>query len=282
MSDHSHPSSSSSEFCEHCGQRLPPSYGTPRTNKGSLGAVVLVHLLLLGAFIYYDTIVKKTARPLSGALVYLSAPAKPKPKQQEQARPPIKMLERVMTPRLPNSITIPFDKPVEPIVIEKKTPVTETAVDMEAYINARRKARGQSSEPAPETDAERGVRIAKANIAAANARSNGGDANDTGGVFEVRDKSFASATVKFRGWNTNFKRRWLQEVKVELGKEVDIETAIVRKMIELIRKEKKGDFTWESQRLGRAVPMSARIEDTAELEAFLFKEMFPEYRPPRH
>ena len=53
---------------------------------------------------------------------------------------------------------------------------------------------------------------------------------------------------------------------------------LVKKMIELIRKEKTGDFEWDSHRLQRVVTMSARPADTAVLEAFLFKEMFPEYR----
>jgi hypothetical protein len=283
LRDHFHPSSSTGEYCEHCGQRLPPSFGTARTNKTGLALIVAAHLLMVLAVIYYDKIVKKSAAPPTGALVMLSPSGAPKPKEQ-RSKPAVVPLEAVRMPRLPNTITVPFEKPLEPIVIEKKPVVVEPEMDMEALIAARRKLRGQSQDEAPaqESDNERAMRIAKANIARANGKSAGNDANDTGGVFEVRDKNFHSATLKFRGWNSNFKRRWLQEVKVEQGGEIDIETAIVRKMIELIRKEKKGDFTWDSQRLGHTVPMSARIEDTAELEAFLFKEMFPEYRPPRH
>jgi hypothetical protein len=95
-------------------------------------------------------------------------------------------------------------------------------------------------------------------------------------VFQV-DKSFHSAEVKFRGWNTNFKRNWLQQIHVEQGGEPDIETAVVKEMIKIIRKEKQGDFQWESRRLGKVVTLSARPEDEKELAAFLLKEMFPEY-----
>jgi hypothetical protein len=49
-------------------------------------------------------------------------------------------------------------------------------------------------------------------------------------------------------------------------------------MIELIRKEKTGDFEWDSHRLQKVVTMSARPQDTAALQAFLYKEMFPEYK----
>jgi hypothetical protein len=100
-------------------------------------------------------------------------------------------------------------------------------------------------------------------------------------VFSVSNKTFSRADLKFRGWNPNFKRRWLTAVTVERGSEPDIETAIVKKMIELIRKEKTGDFEWDSHRLNRVVTLSARPQDTQELMNFLYKEMFPEYKPPR-
>ncbi len=152
---------------------------------------------------------------------------------------------------------------------------------MSARIAARQKARGQdTSQQQGESEADRGNRVARENIAAANGASRGDDRNETGGVFTITNKSFSGARVKFRGWNPNFKRRWLQEVDVELGSERDIETAIVKKMIELIRKEKTGDFDWESHRLQRVVKMSARVEDTAALQEFLYQEMFPAYRRP--
>jgi hypothetical protein len=51
-------------------------------------------------------------------------------------------------------------------------------------------------------------------------------------------------------------------------------------MIEIIRTHYKGDFRWESSRLGRVVNLSARIEDSAELEAFMLEE-FPEFAKPK-
>ena len=45
--------------------------------------------------------------------------------------------------------------------------------------------------------------------------------------------------------------------------------------------EKTGDFEWDSQRLNKVVTMSARPQDTEELMNFLYKEMFPDYKPPR-
>jgi hypothetical protein len=45
-------------------------------------------------------------------------------------------------------------------------------------------------------------------------------------------------------------------------------------MIEMIRREYTGDFNWESQRLGRVIVLSARLNDNAGLEAFLKDEFF--------
>ena len=181
---------------------------------------------------------------------------------------------------MPDTITIPNEKPAEVAPEPLKEVKVAPEMDMADYIAAKRRARGRDStqQQGEPSEAERGMNNALANIAAANGRSRGDDKNETGGVFSVTGKSFSSAELKFRGWNPNFKRRWLQQVTVQLGAEPDIETAIVKKMIELIRKEKTGDFEWDSHRLQRVVTMSARVEDTAELQEFLFKEMFPEHK----
>ncbi|MES2151132.1 MAG: hypothetical protein V4508_15235 [Pseudomonadota bacterium] len=242
---------------------------------------MLLHLLLVAIYLLQPKTEKHSA-PTGGAITYITAlPGKPKPKEQATKAPkPTKVVKTapIQMQRLPNTITLPNEKPVEVVKVEPK-PVVVPEVDMSAAIEARRKARGQaqSDQPAEESEADRGNRIARANIAAANGRTQGDDRNETGGVFSLSNKTFHSADLKFRGWNPNFKRRWLQQVAVEQGGEVDIETAIVKKMIELIRKEKTGDFEWDSHRLQRVVTLSARVQDTAELQTFLFKEMFPQY-----
>jgi hypothetical protein len=288
LRDHSHFSSDNSEFCEHCGQPLPalvPSYGAKRTNWVGLAVAVLLHLLLVLIYLLQPKADKQAPPPSGATMVYIAPlPGKPKPKQQPQQAPKkVAKTPPVKIKRLPNTITLPNEKPVEVAKAEPKPVTPPQEVDMAAYVEARRKQRGasqaQSEQPAEESENERATRIAKANIAAANGRSRGDDRNETGGVFSIANKTFHSADLKFRGWNPNFKRRWLQQVAVEQGAELDIETAVVKKMIELIRKEKTGDFEWDSHRLQRVVTMSARVQDTAELQAFLFKEMFPEYKP---
>lgn len=291
-----------SDVCAHCGQPLPGrqvvTYGQKGPSRTGVIVTIALHLLLVAVYLIQPKIQITRAQHKAGEAIVWLPPAKqvPKPKAAEAApeksakptptqpsaiRPP-RMLKM---PRLPDTITIPNEKP-QP-VDEKPTPAKEEVkeppkeIDMAEYIKNRQKARGAPSQAdGEESDAARGTRNALANIAAINGRS-GQDPNDTGGVFSVTNQTFSRADLKFRGWNQNFKRRWLTSVTVERGGERDIETAIVKKMIELIRKEKTGDFEWDSHRLGKVVTMSARPQDTQELTDFLFKEMFPEYKPPR-
>jgi hypothetical protein len=286
-----------SDVCAHCGQPLPGhkvvTYGEKRPSRTGLIATIALHLLLVAVWLFHPKS-EHHAPPKSGeAIVWLPPlkPNKPAPQQpaaKQSAKPaPSKPSKPhvAKVQRLPNTITLPHEKPVEeskPQLKEETKPQPQET-DMQAYIEARRRARGapsQSEQPAEESEAARGTRNALANIAAINGRG-GQDPNESGGVFSVTNKSFSHADLKFRGWNPNFKRRWLTSASVERGSEPDIETAIVKKMIELIRKEKNGDFEWDSHRLNKVVTLSARPQDTQELMNFLYKEMFPDYKPPR-
>lgn len=221
-----------------------------------------------------------------GAMVYIAPPGKSKPKPKSQSKP-VEVAKAEAKPRQPKALAAvtPARRKQEvlvpPVVSPMAAPMAAPpAEDMAALIAARRRARGdaQADQAPQESEAERANRVARANIAGAQGRNSGNDRNDTGGIFSILDQTSYGARIKFRGWNGNFKRAWNKDEPVELGLEPDIETAIVKKMMELIRKEKPGDFIWESHRLGRQVPLSARVEDTAELQAFLLKEFFPNYR----
>jgi hypothetical protein len=102
--------------------------------------------------------------------------------------------------------------------------------------------------------------------------------NDSGGVFQVTSRGVRTAELIFRGWDVRRRNVTRQAFEIDAGLNGDIDTAIVRKMIELIRQQKKGDFNWESRRLGRVVVLSARPQDDAELEAFLKKDFFAIYQ----
>ena len=300
MRDHSHIYDEHSDVCAHCGQPLPTqgrpvlAYGRQGPNRPALAGTILLHVLLVVIWLFQPDQDAKQAKPASGdegKVVYV-APMQQKeaevPRQQAPKPLPIPSIpvpkqERIEIARLPDTITTPPEEPVKETRPQQKFD-EQKPVDMQDFINARRRQRGAatgSEQPsAEESDAAKGMRNALANIAAINGRGRE-DRNESGGVFSVSNKTFHSMDLKFRGWNPSFKRRWLTSVTVEQGSEPDVETAVVKKMIELIRREKSGDFEWESHRLGRVVTMSARPQDTAELQAFLMKEMFPEYKPPR-
>jgi hypothetical protein len=303
LRDDPHTCTIESNVCAHCGQPLPGNsvlqYGERRASRTGLALTIGLHLLLVGLYLWQpERPEKKAAAPWGEEVVYvapLSTPSSP-PQKSATRKPsePTKTTPRTpparpRVERLPDTITIPDEKPVE---AAKAEPTPEPApepkreeitpqMDMSEFLAKRRQARGATdpSTTTEESEAARGTRNALANIAAINNRGSD-DANESGGVFSVSNKTFHSMDLKFRGWNPNFKRRWLTAVTVEQGSEPDVETAVVKKMIELIRREKTGDFDWDSHRLGRVVKMSARPADTAELHAFLMKEMFPEYRAP--
>jgi len=308
LRDHSHTFDEDSEVCSHCGQPLArpaPSYGRKGPNRYALGGTLALHLLLVALFLFRpDEDPEKRARPASDResdVVFVAPLSQPTPAPREQApkpRPtpapstkptpkstPRPQPERIVVQRLPDTITIPDEQPTEqPPPSAKPQPKTEVPpeTDMAAYIEARRKQRGAptgSETPSEESDAARGNRNALANIAAINGRGRD-DSNESGGIFSISNKTFHSMDLKFRGWNPGFKRRWLTSLTVEQGSEPDVETAVIKKMIELIRREKTGDFEWDSHRLGRVVKLSARPQDTDQLMTFLYKEMFPDYKAP--
>jgi len=257
-----------------------------QSNRVGIGISIALHLIgVLYYFLAPAPERKHAAPPKGGVMVYIAPlpekknPNKPQPKKTEVAKaskpPPPK---QVATRDTPAAIRPKLETYVPPVQATMTPPPEQDMSEMIAKRRAAREANNpQPAPPAPaESDAERSLRIAKANIAGAQGRSGGADKDDTGGIFSV-DKSYHSADVKFRGWNTNFKRNWTQQLHVEQGAEPDIETAVVKEMIKVIRKEKTGDFPWESRRLGKVVVMSARKEDEKDLIAFLLKEMFPEY-----
>jgi hypothetical protein len=45
-------------------------------------------------------------------------------------------------------------------------------------------------------------------------------------------------------------------------------------MISIIRRYENEDFVWESHRLGRNITLSARAQDTRDLENFMLREFF--------
>src|SRR5439155_22050160 len=96
----------------------------------------------------------------------------------------------------------------------------------------------------------------------------------TGGVFQILSKGTRTGEFAFNGFRPDTQRRWREVIEVDAGQGGDVERAIVRRMIELIRSHYTGDFIWRSHRLDKSVVMSARPENGEELEEFLLREFF--------
>jgi hypothetical protein len=102
----------------------------------------------------------------------------------------------------------------------------------------------------------------------------------TSGVFQIIHIGPRYAQFSFRAWTTGDINPRRELIEVKAGPDGDIERAIIRRMIQLIRQYHQEDFNWESPRLNRVVVLSARPGDSEGLENFLMREFFGEPIPP--
>ena len=261
-----------------------------RSIATGIGLSLLLHALLL----FLSPLRPTTGEvPLSakvqGPLVVRLVPAAPAPPvlatAPEPARipepPPPRRREPVIAvPRKslrPPPIVEPPAAPT-PAPIQPPQPAAAPPVDFLAMLNARRRATEEAAAHANAEARANGHEPSADEIATANINRNlatlSRNRDGTNGIFQILSKGTRTAQFSFRGWTTDANSSWRQVIDVDAGLNGDIELAIVRKMIELIRTHYQGDFNWESHRLGRVVVLSARLEDNAALEAFLLHEFF--------
>lgn len=299
LRDDPHTCTAESNVCAHCGQVLPdrvvPQYGDKRTSRTGLAVTILLHLLLVGLYVFQPNRPKeKTSAAREGEVVYVAplaapTPVKPntpsKPRKSAPAPQPQPRVER-----LPNTITLPDEKPA-PVAKSEPKPdpappappartEAEPSMDMGELLAKRRQQRGAPAEkPAEETEAQRGMRNALANVAGINRRAR--DAGDEDGEgrasLSFRDRTFHSMTIDMRVFNPNFGRNWLSTFTVEQNNAPDVETAVVDHMVQVLRRTMVKDFKY-TLRNGKEIPMSTRLEDTEHLRDVLFRDMFPEYK----
>jgi outer membrane biosynthesis protein TonB len=230
----------------------------PRPPEPTIGAVAEIPLTV--RLVPREAPQAEVAPPLPEV-----APVLPTPVQRPVTRP---VPRTTPLPPVPKPVEIP-----EPVPVPAPAP---PAVDMLAMINARRDRRraleasaarreGMARETSP--DEATAAAIAR-NLQSINGREG------VSGVFEILSKGTRTAEYAFNGWRPDSKRKWREVIEVDAGQGGDVERAIVRSMITLIRRDYKEDFNWESHRLGRVVVLSARPEDNSGLEDFLVKEFF--------
>jgi hypothetical protein len=239
----------------------------------------------------------KPSQTLAIRLVPLTAPTQneapspppraPAPAAQTATRkvhaPKARAVEPQRLPRIP-----PLDRPspiVAPPPAEATAPAPVPAAgDLASYVASRRRARGEAPELTPqpatpvETEQQRHNRVVAENLGLTKTPTFGSDPNRGDGVFVVRDKTLDFGKFTFYGWNKAIKRDSLQEFEVRLGNNENMEIAMVRRMIVIIRELSDGDFLWQSRKLNKGVWLSARPKDNAELEAFMLFEIFSDSR----
>jgi hypothetical protein len=181
--------------------------------------------------------------------------------------PPTRRPTPPVVPRIP-----PIPSPAAPPPpIPQPPPIPAPPVDMMAAVEARRaqrraaeatEARGPPGKGPPTEDA------AARNLATLSGREG------VGGVFQILRIGTRTAEFAFNGWKPDARSQWREVIEVDAGLNGNVELAIIRRMITLIRTHYTGDFHWESHRLGRVVTLSAKEEDSEGLEDFMMKEFF--------
>ncbi|ALQ50992.1 hypothetical protein [Nitrosomonas ureae] len=197
----------------------------------------------------------------------------PAPAQPPPSRPPTKP----KAPEKPSKPKAPIPAQEVARIKAPPEPPADAPTDLSEYINqakARRRAAEGIFDSQENTASSSAAKQPSADeIRMANVRRNLQNPG-TSGIFQILRIGPRTAEFSFRAWTTGQTNPRLQMIRVEAGTDGDIERAIIRRMIQLIREYYKEDFNWESHRLHRVVVLSARERDTAGLEDFLMREFF--------
>ena len=256
-------------------RHLPDAPRVPRSIAIAVAVSILLHVLLF----LVPMQEKMGAGPagMAGPLTVelnLAPPAEPpppvaKPETPKSAPAPRPRREAIAT--APRTTPAPFKVPEPPPPEPEKPVEKEPAVDMAAFIAANRARRAQM-----DAAAARGPQAATGQAPSGLAQNLQSLTNDdgTGGVFQILRIGQRTAEFAFNGWRTETNRKWREVIEVDAGTGGDIERAIVRRMIVLIRQHYSGDFRWESRKQGRVVILSAAPQHNDELEAYLMREFF--------
>jgi hypothetical protein len=234
----------------------------------------------------FEVRLSQAAPPAPPATQAIVPPAPPPPAPAATAprdrtpkpRPPRPRKQVIAVPKpTPQTPPMPVEEPTPPPVATPEPNAAPPMDFMESILAKRRANETAAASANAQAQADGHDRSAN-DIAMANINRNlqtmSRQHEGVSGVFQILSKGIRSAEFSFRGWTADERSTWREVYVVDAGLHGDIELAIVRKMIELIRSHYQGDFNWESHRLGRVIVLSARIEDNAELEAFLIREFF--------
>jgi hypothetical protein len=215
---------------------------------------------------------EKPVTPTPPVAQTLPTPPRPQKPQQQSA---------VVVAQSPLSVPVtpqpPEPSPTPSPEVTPQPPQKTEPTDMAAMIEARR-AQRQAMQGTTASERQDAARDASKQAVDANAANNlaaamAGRAGPSG-VFQILHKGQRMAQFSFNGWAKDSRGKWREVIEVDAGTGGDVERAIVRRMIALIRTHYQGNFNWDSHRLQRVVTLSARVEDNAGLEEFMIKEFF--------
>ncbi|APV48360.1 hypothetical protein BWI17_00855 [Betaproteobacteria bacterium GR16-43] len=198
----------------------------------------------------------------------------PTPSPVPRPQPPRIMTKRPEPDSKAPKVPVPPPTPT-PVPVPEKAP----PVDMAALIEQRREQRRAFEQQAlaAATRRDQGPQVPGSSSDAAIKRNLGSLAHGsegTSGVFQILRKGERTAEFAFNGWKPDASKRWREVIEVDAGTGGDVDMAIIRRMIQLIRTHYTGDFNWESHRLGKTITLSARLEDQEGLEDFMSREFF--------
>ena len=280
---HHHPSPFPENFAELRAVLPKPDGEIEFRISNTLFIAVLLSLLLHLAVLLWAHLDIKPAKPQASAGesapidvsinpgVPLTTPAKTRTAPAAVVPPP-EPTPPVPHPHAPHPVSHPVLTTSHPAstAMPASPPLPPQATDMASYVKMMRERNNTQQLDAPSGGEKQGQEDARSAAIQRNLQSLGG-----GGIFEITRMDADSASFIFRGWDSaTWSSPLNQTFYVQSTDSTDIQHAIVRKMIGIIRAKHNGDFQWDSQRLGRVVTLSARPQDNAKLEAFLIKEFF--------
>jgi hypothetical protein len=256
-----------------------PAVRTQQRIAWGIALSLCVHGLLLVLLPKPDLSAGATVQARQGPLVVQLTPlARSSPQITSEVIPPP---PTPRAPRRPQMMTVPSpiaqSTPYDPAPPTPLRPPEDTPTDFMSMVNARRAQRATAEAAAAEQRRANGREPSADDVAMASISRNLASLSQKGGtsgVFQILSKGHRAAQFSFNGWTGDRSNSHRDVIDVDAGLNGNIEVAIVRRMIELIRTHYQGDFNWESQRLGRMVRLSARVEDTVGLEEFMMREFF--------
>jgi hypothetical protein len=185
--------------------------------------------------------------------------------------PPIIAMPRLEAPTIRTPALAPPPQVASAPALPQAKPPEQG--DFLSFVQANRRARGAAESTQDSSDADFNTKIA-ANLPSA---AHGVAAQVPirgGGMFQMKRMTYDDAAFEFFGWNTEMGRRTPQLIEVRKGNNANMQMAVVRRMIAIIRQYSHEEFTWDSGRHGRIVTLSARPADNASLEQYLLHDMF--------